>query len=180
MSEVNVVESINDYREKIVEKFMIPMNNDYKLSKNLEISCYNQALEYSNEKGIIKQWENPIFKQIYTRICISLFTNLDSDSYVKNNYLCNKILNGEISAYKAGSLKPNEMFPDNWTKMVQSKEKRDKLAYEVRMENVISGFDTCGKCKGDKVTFYERQTRSADEPMTRFITCINCGNKWKQ
>jgi len=27
--------------------------------------------------------------------------------------------------------------------------------------------------------FYQKQTRSADEPMTVFITCKNCGNEWR-
>lgn len=33
-----------------------------------------------------------------------------------------------------------------------------------------------------KLTIYipfAHQTRSADEPMTTFVTCTNCGNKWK-
>ena len=30
-----------------------------------------------------------------------------------------------------------------------------------------------------KCTYYQLQTRSADEPMTTFVTCINCGNRWK-
>ncbi|KAF9911256.1 RNA polymerase II elongation factor [Lobosporangium transversale] len=37
----------------------------------------------------------------------------------------------------------------------------------------------CGKCKGRKTRYYQMQTRSADEPMTTFVTCINCGNRWK-
>ncbi|KAF9938721.1 RNA polymerase II elongation factor [Modicella reniformis] len=37
----------------------------------------------------------------------------------------------------------------------------------------------CGKCKGRKCRYYQMQTRSADEPMTTFVTCINCGNRWK-
>ena len=31
-----------------------------------------------------------------------------------------------------------------------------------------------------KCTYYQLQTRSADEPMTTFITCLNCNNKWKE
>lgn len=30
-----------------------------------------------------------------------------------------------------------------------------------------------------KTTYYQMQTRSADEPMTTFVTCVNCGNRWK-
>ncbi|KAG0279154.1 RNA polymerase II elongation factor [Linnemannia exigua] len=37
----------------------------------------------------------------------------------------------------------------------------------------------CGKCKGRKCRYYQMQTRSADEPMTTFVTCINCDNRWK-
>lgn len=37
----------------------------------------------------------------------------------------------------------------------------------------------CGKCKQRKCTYYQMQTRSADEPMTTFVTCVNCGNRWK-
>jgi len=38
----------------------------------------------------------------------------------------------------------------------------------------------CGKCGQRKCAYYQLQTRSADEPMTTFITCIPCGNRWKQ
>lgn len=39
---------------------------------------------------------------------------------------------------------------------------------------------TCGKCKSNKIFSEQKQTRSADEPMTTFLTCQDCGNKWKQ
>ena len=37
----------------------------------------------------------------------------------------------------------------------------------------------CRKCGSDNVYSMSRQTRSADEAMTIFYTCLNCGNKWK-
>jgi transcription elongation factor S-II len=42
-----------------------------------------------------------------------------------------------------------------------------------------SGMFQCGKCKGTRTTYFQMQTRSADEPMTTFVTCLNCKNKWK-
>ena len=38
----------------------------------------------------------------------------------------------------------------------------------------------CSKCGSRKCSYYELQTRSADEPMTQFINCLNCNNRWKQ
>ena len=37
----------------------------------------------------------------------------------------------------------------------------------------------CGKCGMRKTSSYEMQTRSADEPMTIFATCLCCGNRWR-
>ncbi|KAG8704157.1 RNA polymerase II elongation factor [Ceratobasidium sp. 395] len=37
----------------------------------------------------------------------------------------------------------------------------------------------CGRCKNYKTRYRQAQTRSADEPMTTFVTCTVCGNKWK-
>ena len=37
----------------------------------------------------------------------------------------------------------------------------------------------CGKCKERNCTYYQMQTRSADEPMTTFVTCLSCNNRWK-
>ena len=38
----------------------------------------------------------------------------------------------------------------------------------------------CMKCKGNKTTYYTMQTRSADEGETIFITCLNCGKRWRK
>jgi len=37
----------------------------------------------------------------------------------------------------------------------------------------------CGRCKQWKTRYRQAQTRSADEPMTTFVTCVNCGHRWK-
>ncbi|RDX70531.1 Transcription elongation factor TFIIS, partial [Mucuna pruriens] len=37
----------------------------------------------------------------------------------------------------------------------------------------------CGRCGQRKCTYYQMQTRSADEPMTTYVTCVVCSNRWK-
>jgi DNA-directed RNA polymerase subunit M/transcription elongation factor TFIIS len=72
------------------------------------------------------------------------------------------------------------MNPKRWEILINEKIKRDKKKFDEN--NVASMTDTflCRKCKGRKCTYYELQTRSADEPMTIFIQCIDCGNRWRQ
>jgi transcription elongation factor S-II len=51
-------------------------------------------------------------------------------------------------------------------------------AHRAKQEDYVGQFK-CGKCKSVKTTYYQMQTRSADEPMTTFVTCMGCGNRWK-
>ena len=43
------------------------------------------------------------------------------------------------------------------------------------------GMLTCPKCKKRNTTYYQKQTRSADEPMTTFASCLNdtCLFRWR-
>nr|KAF6272973.1 transcription elongation factor A2 [Pipistrellus kuhlii] len=38
---------------------------------------------------------------------------------------------------------------------------------------------TCSKCRKKNCTYTQVQTRSSDEPMTTFVVCNECGNRWK-
>ena len=67
---------------------------------------------------------------------------------------------------------------DRRKKLIETKMKRDKIIYDTKIAASTDTF-TCGKCKSNECTYYQMQTRSADEPMTTFVTCINCGNRWK-
>lgn len=61
-------------------------------------------------------------------------------------------------------------------------EKQKALAVQkdlVKAPAVEVGTEKCRVCKSQKITFYQLQTRSADEPMTTFYTCQDCGKKWK-
>ena len=57
--------------------------------------------------------------------------------------------------------------------------RKDKLKYELKPEAMTDVFK-CRKCGSRSCSYYEIQTRSADEPMTQFINCLNCGNRWRQ
>ena len=93
-------------------------------------------------------------------------------------FICNKIKNNEMKAQDLPFMSHQEMRPDKWKDLIEAKKIRDKNMYEPNIEASTDNF-TCRKCKSKKCTYYQLQTRSADEPMTTFVTCIDCGNRWK-
>lgn len=56
-----------------------------------------------------------------------------------------------------------------------NREKMNKLA-GIKNQR---GLFTCRRCKSSKTTHYQKQTRCADEPMTVFVQCTECGNRWR-
>ena len=48
------------------------------------------------------------------------------------------------------------------------------------LEEMEDSMLQCGKCKQHKVDYFQKQTRGADEPMTVFCHCLNCGARWRQ
>ena len=71
-----------------------------------------------------------------------------------------------------------ELFPEHWKKFLDEKHKKETCMYEDIIEAMTDEFK-CGRCKNRQCSYYELQTRSADEGMTTFITCLKCGNRWK-
>ena len=153
--------------------------DDMKKSRQMEKDIYNSCLKYSSENNIIKNWDNIIFKSIYISRIRNIYSNLKTDSYLKNHNFKDKILNDEIDPTKISSLSNYDIYPEVWDKLLKKLAEKDKLKYELKPEAMTDMFK-CGKCGSRSCSYYEFQTRSADEPMTQFITCLDCNNNWKQ
>jgi transcription elongation factor S-II len=97
---------------------------------------------------------------------------------LKNPELLEQLKSGQTKAHVIAFMTHQEMNPVKWEPLIIAKAKRDKTKYETTMEAATDTF-TCRKCRSKKCTYYQMQTRSADEPMTTFVTCIDCGNRWK-
>lgn len=148
-------------------------------SKLIEESIYNYTCDSCTDRKIMKNWDNLFFKKIYINKSRSLYSNINSETYIKNKNFVKKIQDGDIELSRIAYLNFQEIFPEHWKKLLDEKYKRDKHLYEDKLEAMTDQFK-CGRCKSKKCTYYELQTRSADEAMTAFITCLNCGNRWKQ
>ena len=165
-------------RIKLVIKFDSLLNN-LQLSKIIEKSIYNYCINIAKQKNILRSWDNKVFHNLYLNKFISIYTNLNSDTYIKNNYLLKNILEKKIDPNNISKLSVYDIFPDNWKELLNIKSKRDKIKYELKPEAMTNLFK-CRKCGSRETSYYEVQTRSADEPMTQFITCLKCDTRWKQ
>lgn len=63
---------------------------------------------------------------------------------------------------------------------LDKKEVDDVLGGKEAWENVDQLAADCPKCSNKKAYFMQIQIRSADEPMTTFYKCTNCGYQWKE
>jgi transcription elongation factor S-II len=98
----------------------------------------------------------------------------------KNPDLRRRVLEGIIAPDILITLTPEELASD--AKREENDRIREKKLFDAAPSSVkLATTDQfqCGKCKQRKTTYYQMQTRSADEPMTTFVRCVNCGNAWK-
>ena len=171
-SSVHSVKQSNDSNDDVC----ININKNetiYNLAINIEKGIYNYTIKESTNHKIIKKWENKYFVQLYCDRFKTIYINLKTTPQ-----LVKKILDKEITPQVFAFMTHQEMRPDQWNDIISIKMKRDESKYINRMEASTDIYQ-CRKCKSRKCTYYSAQIRSADEPMTVFISCLDCGQNWK-
>ena len=168
--------------DKIRKKTVLMINKYIKnltKSKIIEKSIYNYIINTSKKKNINRYWSNVIFKNFYLSKIRSLYVNINKDSYVKNENFLKRILSNDIDIKTISTLEIYDIYPENWKYLIEFRTKQDKIKYELKPEAMTTLFK-CRKCGSRSTSYYEVQTRAADEPMTQFITCLDCNTRWKQ
>lgn len=146
---------------------------------DLEFGVYNASIEEAKRRLVPLTWEHETFKWIYKMISKRTASNFQPDSYVGNTSLIERWKEGEFSLDLLGHWTPYELNPMQWKDLKDQQFRRDKRILEGNLAMATDRF-RCSRCKKKLCTYYELQTRSADEPMTIFISCVNCGKQWKQ
>ena len=160
-----------EFRRKVSSKFNSLLNDDNK-SINLEKGIYNYSLREAASRNIVKKWENKFFVRIYIDRFKTIHTNL------KQEHLLAIAKSNECKIHEIAFMTHQEMQPLLWKILLDAKAKKDKMKFENTLEASTDLF-TCRKCHSKKCTYYAMQCRSADEPMTLFVTCIDCGQRFK-
>jgi transcription elongation factor S-II len=165
------IENPQEFRNNICNKLNNILKNE-KICSNLEKGIYNYSLELANKLNVVKKWDNTYFIRIYIDRLRTIFINL------QNKNVKNLILKKKIKSHELAFMTHQEMQPDKWNALIEEKKIRDENKYAPKLEASSDDFK-CWKCKSKKCTYYQLQTRSADEPMTTFVSCLDCGNRWK-
>jgi DNA-directed RNA polymerase subunit M/transcription elongation factor TFIIS len=169
----------SEFRENIFQNFMKIIDNN-KICKNIEIAIFNYSIQEANKKHIIKKWDNHAFVNLYLQKLKSILYNLQDKT------LKNKITNKLIKPQDIIFMTHQELRPDIWNSLIEEKKIKEENKYSINIEASTDDFK-CFKCKArgepperySRCTYYQLQTRSADEPMTTFVTCLTCSARWK-
>lgn len=159
-------------------------------TRNASVSALYTALAIERDddsKAIVRvatDIESEVYKAEYSAVNDSYRNKLRTFTMnlrnKKNPDLRARLLDGQISPSAFIKMSPNDMAPEALKKEIEKLNKQNLFdAQGATEKRAVTDRFTCGKCKHKKVSYYQMQTRSADEPLTTFCTCENCGNRWK-
>ena len=142
-------------RDRVREKFE---------SEEIETAILNRCINDAQKWFVDIDWSNTVFVDMYRSRAVSLYPyremakDMDVTKFVDSTLV--------------------DLNPGRWKAMIQSIIDKKKAMYSKK--STASIFLHCSSCKKKtRCDFYQLQTRSADEPMTTFVTCLECDKKWK-
>ena len=141
--------------------------------KNRESSC-KLMVKIFGKHGIASQNREAKVKDIEKMIYTKSENNLIKYNELVRSIVCasNNLIFSQIKNLISSDYFESSLFED-------AKKTDDKFLNNITCKlEPVSGIHKC-KCGCDKVYSYELQTRSADEGMTVFLQCYECGKKWR-
>ena len=167
-------------RDKTIQ-ILNELFQDMELTKEFELAMLKFINNTAIKEGIEVDWSNRVFWNFYRNKAIYYYENLRGlNSYVQNDEeWLSKLKNKEISSQTFVEMSAMEMCPKEWKETIERILESERKLYSKSMAASIVTW--CSGCKkNSKCDYYQLQTRSADEPMTTFFTCLECDKKWKR
>ncbi len=172
LSDTDVAAGVHS-RELVIGKYKDILHSD-ELATDLEIGVFRAAILSATDKAIICHFANPLFDRVYKQTALTNYYHITKFKHIRE-----RLLAGDLKVWELPFLSHYEVNPDGWKELYETQEKREEKQIEGDKSMATDQF-RCRACGQRLCTYYQMQTRSADEPMTTFIKCLNCGNRWKQ
>lgn len=131
----------------------------------IEAGIYEYSLTYS----VANRFDTPMIHAVYMDKLRNILYDIQNIQNVQN-------LQNELNPQELAFLDPQDINPQMWDSLIR---KRQLIEYK---KNNMAATDLykCYKCNERRCQVRQVQTRSADEPMTLFITCLVCYNEFKK
>ena len=140
------------------------------ISGELEAALLQRCIRDCAKQGIEVTWANVAFWHHYRGRCIQFYEN--APAWIP------KLVSGELTPTSFADMTVVELDPKRWKAQIEAQIEKDKHLYS--SSGSASIYFYCSACKKKtKCDYYQMQTRSADEPMTTFVTCLECDRRWK-
>ena len=127
---------------------------------DIDAASRKYAADYCAEMGLGPERIDAIYSNKITNII---------NNISKNSELVDKTINELLN------MRAWEACPVLWKPILTMRQNIEQKKKNIATTDLY----TCKKCKGQRCTTWDLQTRSADEPSTTFVRCLDCGQTWK-
>ena len=133
-------------------------------SEEIENAILRRCVADATKWFVDIDWDTAIFCEMYRTRAMNL-------------YRCRQLANS-MSPEEFANTSELDRHPERWAEPLKKVAERDKALYSRKVTANILMY--CSGCKKKtNCDYYQMQTRSADEPMTTFVTCLECDKRWK-
>lgn len=133
-------------------------------SEEIEHAILTRCIRDAQKWFIDIDWDTPAFLELYRSRAMGL-------------YQVRKLAD-TMTAEEFANTTEMDRHPERWLDLVKQVAERDKALYSKKKTANTQMY--CSGCKTKtNCDYYQMQTRSADEPMTTFVTCLECDKRWK-
>ena len=139
---------------------------NFEQAQIIENSIFESSLTYC----LIHDYDVNLINATYEDKKYNIIKNMTDKNIGNKNFILN-IKNNKINLKEIGFMNSAQLFPEKWNCFIKKKEAIEKRENNIKYSDAYKCY-TCGE---SKCTVSLVQTRSADEPMTCFVTCLVCG-----
>ena len=143
------------------------------IANKLEIGIFEFSLVKITFENIPVEFVVNVYIEKLNYICANIDIHNDR---IKNLTLNSNLVNGHVNPHFVPFMNPEHIHPARWKNLLDKISNIEKENDNIRVTDIYK----CFRCGNRKTKTSQMQTRSADEPMTIFVTCLVCYNTFSK